>query len=58
MTNVIADQALAEGKIAQIDSALFDDPNYQLMDINFAEKNIGATRILYDLATNQDKMKL
>ena len=28
------------------------------MDINFAEKNIGSTRILYDLANNQDKMRL
>jgi hypothetical protein len=28
MTNVIADQALTEGKIAQIDQALFDDPQY------------------------------
>jgi hypothetical protein len=28
------------------------------MDINFAEKNIGATKVLYELANNQDQMKL
>lgn len=58
MTNVIADQALAEKKVNEINPAIFEDQNYQLMDINFAEKNIGATRILLDLANNQDQMKL
>jgi hypothetical protein len=28
------------------------------MDINFAEKDIGSTKVLYELANNQDAMKL
>lgn len=49
MTEVIVDQAKAEGKIHNTLPEQFEKPDYQLADINFAEKDIGLTSILYDL---------
>jgi hypothetical protein len=58
MTQVIADQAVVENKIATVSSEIFEKTDYQVMDINFAEKKIGQTKILYELDKNQDLMKL
>lgn len=50
MSNVIVDQAIAEKKIsAQSGQDVFENPDYQLMDINFAEKDLGQTTVLYEL---------
>jgi len=49
MTDVIIDQAKTEGKIPNAGPQNYENPDYQLMDINFAEKDIGITAILYDL---------
>jgi hypothetical protein len=38
MTQVIADQAVVENKIGTISSEIFEKPDYQIMDINFADK--------------------
>ena len=50
MTEVIVDQALHENKIGAVTLEEFEKPDYQLADINFAEKDIGLTKILYDLS--------
>jgi hypothetical protein len=58
MTQVIADQAVVENKIGTVSPEIFEKTDYQVMDINFAEKKIGQTKILYELDKNQDLMKL
>lgn len=58
MTQVMADQAVVENKIGTVSSDIFEKTEYQVMDINFAEKQIGQTKILYELDKNQDLMKL
>jgi len=38
MTQVMADQAVVENKIGTVSSDIFEKTEYQVMDINFAEK--------------------
>jgi len=42
----------------EANESLYDDPKYQLVDVNFAEKDMMTTRILYDLDSCLSSIKL